>query len=68
MLLLSVVHILDLVSVIFDFLGFILKNFSFYGFKCIVDVPSVIIAIIVQIIYFKTLIQDNDSESEKKTD
>lgn len=53
---LVIVHSIDIAAYILDLLGFILKDFKFYVVKCILDVPSVILTVAIQIIFFRGLI------------
>lgn len=49
-------HSLDIVAYVLDMVGFILKNFRFYMYKSVIfDMPSLILAITVQVYYFKSL-------------
>ena len=58
LLLLFAMHIIDIVGYIVDLLGFANKNLNFYAAKCCLDVPSVIINIAIQVIFFRALITD----------
>lgn len=57
---LVVIHSIDIIAYIMDLLGFIMKDFKFYVVKCILDVPSVVLTLTVQIIFFRGLILNDD--------
>ena len=42
LLMMIVVHSLDIIGYILDFMGFIMKDFKYYVVKCIIDVPSIV--------------------------
>eukprot|EP00347_Sterkiella_histriomuscorum_P003749 403363095 len=47
--------------------GLIIKNFVFFGFKCALDIPSVVMSIVVQIIFFRGVIRGDTNPATCST-
>ncbi len=64
---LFVMHIIDIFAYILDMLGFILKNLRLYLFKFFLDLPSFVIMLVVQFVFYRALFLDHEIEETIKS-
>ena len=45
-------HLVDIIAYLLDMMGFIFRNFTFFGLKCATDLLALSLGITAQVIYF----------------
>ena len=65
LLLLTLVYVLDIAAYIVDLGGLVTKNLNYFGFKCVFDLPSVVLQLTIHFLFFSALlVEDLTLESD----